>query len=95
MSFLKQLFSPFPSNYGRFYNFSVKCKRCSETIEGQVNLGNDPSLEFDEQGKPYYVCRKVLVGNKLCFQKIEVIFKFNEQHGVLEKQITGGEFVEG
>jgi beta-xylosidase len=95
MSFLKKLFSHPPSNYGRFYNFSVKCKRCGEIIEGQVNLSNDPSLEFDEKGRPYYVCRKVLVGDKLCFQQIEVVFKFNEQRGVLDRQITGGEFVEG
>ncbi len=94
MSFLKKLFSLPPSNYGRFYEFSVKCKRCGEIIEGQVNLNNDPSLEFGEKGKPYYVCRKVLVGDKLCFQQIEVVFKFNEQRGVLDKQITGGEFVE-
>ena len=95
MIFLKKLFT-FPQfNYGRFYTFSVKCKRCGEIIEGQVNLSNDPSLEFDEKGKPYYICRKVLVGDELCFQQIEAIFKFNEQRGVLEKQITGGEFVEG
>jgi hypothetical protein len=95
MSFLKKLFSPPPSNYGRFYTFSVKCKRCGEIIEGQVNLNNEPSLDFDEKEKPYYVCRKVLVGDKLCFQQIEVVFKFNEQRGVLDRQITGGEFVEG
>jgi hypothetical protein len=95
MSFLKKLFSPPPSNYGRFYTFSVKCKRCSEIIEGQVNLNNEPSLDFDEKGKPYYICRKVLVGNQQCFQQIEVVFKFNEQRGMLDRQITGGEFVEG
>lgn len=95
MSFLKKLFAVPPSNYGRFYNYSVKCKRCGEIIEGQVNLANDPSLEFDEKGRPYYVCRKVLVGDKLCFQQIEVVFKFNEQRGVIDRQITGGEFVEG
>jgi DNA-directed RNA polymerase subunit N (RpoN/RPB10) len=95
MSFLKKLFTPPPSNYGQFYNFSVKCKRCGEIIAGQVNLANDPSLAFDEKGKPYYICRKVLVGDKLCFQQIEVVFKFNEQRGVLDRQITGGDFVEG
>jgi hypothetical protein len=72
----------------------VKCKRCGEIIHGQVNVNNDPSLEFDEQGKPYYLCRKVVMGNQMCFQQIEVIFKFNDLRGVLERQITGGEFVE-
>lgn len=95
MSFLKKLFTFPQSNYGRFYTFSVKCNHCGEIIEGQVNLNNDPSLEFDEKGKPYYICRKVLAGDKLCFQQIEVVFKFNEQRAVLDKQITGGDFVEG
>jgi len=94
MNFFKNLFPPRPANYGRFYNFSVKCKRCGEIIAGQVNLSNEPSLEFDEKGKPYYICRKVMMGNQQCFQQIEVIFTFNEQRGVLDRQITGGEFVE-
>ncbi len=93
MSFFKKLFSS-PASYGRFYEFSVKCKRCGEIINGQVNLANDPSLEIDEDGKAYFTCRKVVQGDKLCFQQIEVIFKFNEDRGVLDRQITGGEFVE-
>ncbi len=94
MNFFKKLFSPPPSNPGTFYNFSVKCKRCGEIIHGQVNVNNEPSVDYDDQGKPYYVCRKVLIGDKLCFQQIEVIFKFNEQRGLLDRQINGGEFAE-
>ncbi len=96
MSFFKKLFSaPAPSNQGKFYNFSVKCKRCGEIIHGQVNVNNEPSAEYDEKGEPYYVCRKVLMGDKLCFNRIEVVLKFNDQRGLLDRQITGGEFVEG
>jgi len=94
MNFFKKLFSAPPSNRGKFYTFAVKCKRCGETIHGQVNVNNDPSLEFDENEKPYYTCRKVLVGNQQCFEKIEVVLKFNESRGVLDRQITGGEFVD-
>jgi hypothetical protein len=93
MNFFKKLFSPAPPAPGKFYNFSVKCKRCGEIIHGQVNVFNDPSLEFDEKGQPYYICRKVVVGNQMCFQPIEVIFKFNEARHLLDRQITGGEFV--
>jgi hypothetical protein len=93
MGFLKNLF--FPSRpSGTFYSFSVKCKRCGETIQGQVNVYNEPSLELDEKGKPFYTCRKVLIGNGYCFQRIEVIFKFDEGRRVLDRQINGGEFVE-
>jgi hypothetical protein len=93
MSFLKNIFSP-PRPTGKFYTFSVKCKRCGETIQGQVNINNEPSLESDEKGKPYYTCRKVLIGTGHCFQQIEVLFKFNESRRVLDREISGGEFVE-
>jgi hypothetical protein len=80
---------------GNFHPFSVKCKRCGEVIQGRVNIWNDPSLELDEKDRPYYVCRKVLIGSGgTCFQQIEVIFKFDEGRRVLDRQITGGEFVE-
>ena len=94
MNFLQKLLKPQPSNRGVFHIFSVKGSRCGEIIHGQVNVNNDPSLEIDENGKAFYICRKVLVGNQMCFQRIEVLFKFNELRGLLDRQITGGEFVE-
>jgi hypothetical protein len=94
MNFFKNILSRRHSNPGTFYNFEVKCSRCGEIIHGQVNVNNDPSMEEDENGKVFYTCRKLLVGNQLCFQRIEVIFKFNESRGLLDRQITGGEFVE-
>jgi hypothetical protein len=90
----KKLFTPRPANSGKFHTFAVKCNRCGEIIHGQVNVNNDPSLEYDENGKPYYTCRKVVMGDQLCFQRIEVVFKFNELRGLLDRQITGGEFVD-
>jgi hypothetical protein len=93
MGLIRKLFPPsHPS--GNFHSFSVRCKRCGETIRGHVNLNNEPSLELNEKGKPYYVCRKVLVGSGHCFQQIEVHFKFNEDRHILDKEIIGGEFVE-
>jgi hypothetical protein len=94
MNFFKRLLTPRPSNPGTFHVFAVKCNRCGEIIHGQVNVNNEPSREYDEKGRPYFVCRKVLVGNQLCFQQIEVIIKFNELRGLLDRKITGGEFVE-
>ena len=94
MSFLKKLFTPPPTNFGTFHKFAVKCSRCGEIIQGQINVNNDPSLEHDPNGRPYYVCRKVLIGSGRCYQQIEVVFHFNAQRGVIDKQITGGEFVE-
>jgi hypothetical protein len=92
MNFFKNLFSP---PVGIFYPFSVKCKRCGEIIRGRVNVNNEPSLELDEKRKPYYTCRKVLIGSKHCFQQIEVVFKLDEGRHVLDKIISGGDIVEG
>ena len=94
MSFFKKLLTPAPSNRGTFHNFAVKCKRCGEVIAGQVNVNNEPSLELDPKGRAYYVCRKVLMGSGHCFQQIEVVFQFNQERGVIGRQITGGEFVD-
>jgi hypothetical protein len=93
MSFFKNLFSP-PRPTGTFHPFSVKCKRCGETIQGQINVYNEPSLELDEEGKSYYTCCKVLIGNNHCFQQIEVVFKFDQGKRILNREISGGEFVE-
>jgi hypothetical protein len=93
-NFFRALSSPSRPR-GTFYTYSVKCKRCGEIIQGQVNVNNDPSLEYDENDKPFYLCRKVLIGSRgMCFQQIEVIFKFDENRRVLSREIIGGEFVD-
>jgi hypothetical protein len=93
MSFFRSLFSP-PRPTGKFYSFSVKCRRCGEIIRGQVNVNNEPSYELDENGKPFYICRKVLIGNGRCFQQIEVVINFDESRNMLDRKIINGEFVE-
>ena len=92
MSFFKKMISS-QRPTGKFLPFSVKCNRCGEIIHGQVNINNEPSLEIDEKGKPFYTCRKVLIGNEHCFERIEVIFRFDEDRHVLDKKISGGEMV--
>ncbi len=93
MRFFKNLLST-RSPAGTFYIFSVRCNRCKEIIQGHINVNNEPSLELNEKGKSYYLCRKVLIGNGHCFQKIEVIFHFDESRSVINRKISGGTFVE-
>jgi DNA-directed RNA polymerase subunit N (RpoN/RPB10) len=93
MNILKKVFSP-PHRTGPFYIFSVKCLRCGETIQGQVDLRNEPSLVSDDTGKPFYICRKVLIGNQRCFQQIEVVLKFDDDRRLIEQNIVGGCFIE-
>ncbi len=92
---LGALFKPQPRRFeGTFYQFTVRCKRCGELIEGKINIYNDPSVEYGDGGKVTYFCRKGLMGAGQCYQQIEVTFRFDERRKVLEKTISGGEFVE-
>jgi hypothetical protein len=88
---LGRLLSP-PRPAERFYHFRVKCRRCGEILEGRVDLHNDPSLDF-ESGKEVYFCRKVLVGSGHCYQQVETTFKLDEGRKILERQVSGGEFM--
>jgi hypothetical protein len=91
MGLLKNLFgSGTPSSSPDFYTFTVRCDRCGETIEGKVNMNNDLSLD-DEGG---YFVRKVLIGSGRCFQQIEVTLKFDASRRLIDKQVSGGKFVE-
>lgn len=56
-------------------------------------MDNDPSVEYEEGGDVYYA-RKVLIGEGRCFQRIEATFKFTPARTLIERQVTGGEFVE-
>jgi len=79
-----------------YYNFSVKCKRCGEVIEGRVDLDNDLSVEYESGGDVFY-CRKVLMGDgkNLCYQQIEVGLKFDANRKMIEQRVeSGGDFVE-
>ena len=91
MDFFKKMFSAPGSPLS---DITVQCNRCGEIIHGQVNLSNDPSLEYDEKGAPAYICRKVLMGSGHCFQQIEVVLRFNQDRRLIGKEITGGKFVE-
>ncbi len=93
MSFLKKIFTAPASPASNFYSFAVKCNRCGEIIEGRINLYNDLSVEY-EGNKNEYSVRKVLMGSGRCFQQIEVELKFDEPRKLLEKHVTGGQFVE-
>ena len=93
MNFLQNLFnSLYAKPPKRYYTFSVKCRRCGETIEGRVDLDNDLSVEYETGGDVYYA-RKVLMGDSKCFQRVEVELKFSSSRELIEKQVNGGEFI--
>jgi hypothetical protein len=40
-----------------------------------------------------FFCRKVLIGEQHCFHPVEVELKFDAKRKLVERNITGGEFV--
>jgi len=92
MGFLKKLFSSKPAQpASNFFVVHVKCNRCGEEIEGRVNMANDLSL--NDGGDGYFV-RKSLLGNGRCFQQVDVELTFDMNRKLLNRQATGGVFVE-
>jgi hypothetical protein len=76
------------------YWIAVRCNRCGETLRTRVNLHNDLSIDYGEGGgETTYFCRKVLIGDKLCFQRVEVELTFDAQRNLVDRRITGGEFL--
>ena len=92
MNLLQKLFGGSAKPEQRYFDFSVKCNRCGEVIEGRVDLSNDLSAEYEEGGDIFYA-RKILMGENRCFQRVEVELKFNSARQLLEQHITGGQFV--
>jgi hypothetical protein len=93
MSFLKNLFgSGSPARRDdKYFTYRVKYSRCGEIIKGRVDLDNDLSLNDEENG---CLVRKGLMGGARCFQQIDVELKFDMSRQLIEKNISGGEFIE-
>jgi len=79
----------------RDYWVAVKCNRCGEVIRARVDLTHDLSIEYgDAPPQVQYYCRKELIGEKYCLQQMEVKLTFNTSHQLINRQISGGEFVD-
>ena len=97
MSFLKKLSASLrsaPSAGNReLYFVSVRCRRCNEVLTIAINLSNDLSQDYERD--VFYV-RKLVSGSgaNRCFQQIEVQLTFDAQKRLLEREITGGIFVD-
>lgn len=74
------------------YWIYVRCNRCGETLCTRVDLINDLSLDYEED-RPIYLCRKVLIGERRCFQPVEVWLKFDQNRRLIDQEITQGVFI--
>ncbi len=98
MSFLKRLSNLFAAPgkaEDASYWIQVKCDRCGEVIQARLDLRNDLSSNYGDTAEDTtYFCRKVLMGSQHCYQQIEVDLTFDARHKLIQKEISGGKFIE-
>lgn len=96
MSILKKIgkfFSASPDKTPIYWLF-VQCNHCGEKIKTRVNLYNDLSIRYGEKNKKdSYFCRKVIIGADRCYRPIEVEMTFDGSKKLVDRQITGGQFI--
>lgn len=96
MDFLKKIGSLFSSSGGPeplVYWTYVKCSRCGEKIRSRVDLRNDVSIEYDD-GPTTYFTRKTLIGDRGCYQPVEVELTFDSRRQLINQEIKGGVFID-
>lgn len=96
MSFWRRLFRG-RQEAAHLYPVRVRCARCGEIIETQINLHNDLTAEYEESGRVRgYFVRKVLQGSGAtrCFASVEVTLRFDGRRQVIDREIRGGEFTD-
>jgi hypothetical protein len=77
------------------YWFSVRCARCGEELRVRVDLRNELSLQDGDPERPRRLyCRKVIIGQRRCYQPIEAQLYFSLDYTLVEHSISGGEFVQ-
>jgi hypothetical protein len=98
MSFLQKLRaslsgSSAPANSRTLLPVTVRCQRCGELLTVQVNLSNDLSQDYERNA---FFVRKLISGSgaNRCFQQIEVQLTFDADKHLLDREISGGVFVD-
>ncbi len=76
------------------YWIYVGCAHCGEVLRTRVDLHNDLSLRFgDEGGESSYFTRKTLIGSERCFRPVSVELSFDMNRRLVDRTISGGEFI--
>jgi hypothetical protein len=99
MDFLQKLKEVFSVSKApqRYVPIRVRCKRCGEELTGRIDTYNDLSIEYNPKGSvSAYVCRKRTSGDgkNLCFQVIDLTLTYDKKRRLVEREISGGEFIE-
>jgi hypothetical protein len=92
---LSQIFSQSGNKDEAGYWVYASCSKCGEKLRTRINLYNDLSVEYDDKGNANaYICRKTLVGSQGCFQRLDLVLKFDSRRNLIERDIAGGNFIE-
>lgn len=78
----------------RSYWVYLRCARCGEPLRARIDLHNDLSVEYgDRNAEDRFFVRKQVIGSGICFQSIEIELTFDLQRSLIDRSITGGEFI--
>ncbi|MFO8082143.1 MAG: hypothetical protein R6V07_17830 [Armatimonadota bacterium] len=82
----------------RSFTMTVRCERCGEVIPVRIDRDHELQAMYAEDAEEgdqplMYVLRKELVGEG-CQNIIRFTVRFDCDHGLIDTEITGGEFVE-
>lgn len=91
MDFLKRLFGGGARVDTSGMYFYIRSKRSGEIVQLRLDL-NQLSPDYDGQRVAGYFTRKTVVGNR-SFERMEAEFTFDANKKLVEKTVTGGEFV--
>lgn len=94
MNLIKRLASLFKTGQQPAPEYWVfaRCHRCGEVLKTRVNLYNDLSVDYEDKVTSYF-CRKVLIGESRCFQRIEIELTFDTSRNLMSREIQGGQFI--
>jgi len=88
------LLAPEGNDDKRAFRVYVRCDRCQEAIRLRVDLYSDLSIQYGE-GKDDEVLftRKMIMGNRDCFERILVELSFDKHRRLKDKSIENGTFI--
>ncbi len=76
------------------YRVYVRCDRCGEALSSHIDLRNDLSVQYGEEGQAdKYFTRKIIIGSALCFNPIEIELTFDVKRNLTHQSIHAGSFI--
>ncbi len=91
-----KILSPPPTSREQGLYLYVQCSKCGEKLHTRIDLQHDLTPEYSNSSDltVSYFCRKELIGEKLCYQPIELQLKFDLNRRLTDQSISGGKFID-